>query len=181
LLWREIGRCGPGSLRRLGYSRYTVLCRCDCCHTCADPGYTTKQDIAELTAFGTQILPVVPAIVVLTVCPEWPTYNSSRTAHILTVAVGALVVFIPLRLFLLELMPNGSDVYGETTTFGTRREWTLLLVGVAVYLCDFWPVVRKAIGPMHLPDFLIAYAVLGAPLGFARRLKKSIQNAQADE
>jgi hypothetical protein len=127
------------------------------------------------------ILPVVLAIVVLTVCPEWPTYNSSRTAHILTVAVGALVVFIPLRLFLLELMPNGSDVYGETTTFGTRREWTLLLVGVAVYLCDFWPVVRKAIGPMHLPDFLIAYAVLGAPLGFARRLKKSIQNAQADE
>jgi hypothetical protein len=127
------------------------------------------------------ILPVVIAIVVLTVCPEWPTYSSSRTAHILTVAVGALVVFIPLRLFLLELMPNGSDVYGETTTFGTRREWTLLLVGVAVYLCDFWPVVRKAIGPMHLPDFLIAYAVLGAPLGFARRLKNSMQNAQVDE
>jgi hypothetical protein len=127
------------------------------------------------------ILPVVIAIVVLTVCPEWPTYSSSRTAHILTVAVGALVVFIPLRLFLPGLVLNGSDVYGETTTFGTRREWTLILVGVAVQLCDFWPTVRKAIGPMHLPGFLIAYAVLGAPLGFAKSLKNSMRNAHADE
>jgi hypothetical protein len=130
------------------------------------------------------ILPVVVAIVVLTVCPEWPTYSPSRTAHILTVAVGALVVFIPLRLFLPELVLNGSDAYGETTTFGTRREWTLLLVGVAVQLFDFWPAARKAIGPighMHLAGFLIAYALLGAPLGFARSWKNLTQNAHADK
>jgi hypothetical protein len=127
------------------------------------------------------ILIVMVATVALTICPEWPIDSPSRTAHILTVALGALVVFIPLRLFLPELVLNGSDVYGETTTFGTRREWTLLLVGVAVQLCDFWPTVRKAIGPMHLPGFLIAYAVLGAPLGFARSLKNSMQNAHADK
>ena len=34
------------------------------------------------------ILPVVIAIVVLTVCPEWPTYSSSRTAHILPLLLG---------------------------------------------------------------------------------------------
>jgi hypothetical protein len=33
-------------------------------------------------------LPVVIAIVVLAMCPEWPIYSSSTTAHILTVALG---------------------------------------------------------------------------------------------
>jgi hypothetical protein len=125
-------------------------------------------------------LPVVVSIVVLIICPEWPIYSSSITAHILTVAVGALVVFIPLRLFLPELALHGSDVHGETTIFGTRREWTLLLVGVAVQLFDFWPAARKAVGPighMHLASFLIAYALLGAPLGFAGSLKNSMRNA----
>jgi hypothetical protein len=101
-------------------------------------------------------LPVAVSILVLILCPEWPIYSSSITAHILTVAVGALVVLIPLRLFLPELVLHGSDVYGETTTFGTRREWTLLLVGVAVQLFDFWPAAGKAIGPigrMHLASF----------------------------
>jgi hypothetical protein len=82
------------------------------------------------------ILPVVIAIVVLTVCPEWPTYSPSRTAHILTVALGALVVFIPMRLLLPEIVLNGSDGHRETTTFGTAREWTLLLGAVAVVLFE---------------------------------------------
>jgi hypothetical protein len=129
------------------------------------------------------ILPVVIAILVLMVCPEWPTYSSSRTAHILTVAVGALVIFIPLRLFLPALVLQGSNAHGETTTFGTGREWTLLLSGVALQLCDFWPAAGKAIGPighMHLASFLIAYAVLGRPLGFAGSWKNSMQRARGE-
>jgi hypothetical protein len=124
------------------------------------------------------IVPVVVAIVVLTVCPEWPTYSPSRTAHILTVALGALVVFIPMRLLLPEIVLNGSDVHRETTTFGTAREWTLLLVGVAVVLFVLSGIFR------HVPIFVfdiahlfIAYALLGALLGFAGRPKNSIQNA----
>ena len=98
------------------------------------------------------ILPVVIAIVVLTVCPEWPIDSPSRTAHILTVALGALVVFIPMRLLLPEIVLNGSDGHRETTTFGTAREWTLLLVGVAVVLFGFFrhiPILVSASPPFH--------------------------------
>jgi hypothetical protein len=151
--------------------------------------FVTQRDKLSLSSlrWTHTALPVVVSIVVLTICPEWPIYSSSITAHILTVAVGALVVFIPLRLFLPEIVLNGSDVDRESTTFGTRREWTLLLVGVAVQLFDFWPAwpaARKAIGPighMHFAGFLIAYALLGAPLGVAGRLKNSIRNAHADK
>jgi hypothetical protein len=125
------------------------------------------------------ILPVVIAIVGLTVCPEWPTYSPSRTAHILTVALGALVVFIPIRLLLPEIVLNRSDVHRETTTFGTAREWTLLLGGVAVVLFGFF---------RHVPSFVdrlvmlfIAYALLGALLGFAGGPKNSMEDTHADK
>jgi hypothetical protein len=125
------------------------------------------------------ILPVLVAMVALTICPEWPIYNSSTTAHILTVTLGALVVFIPMRLFLPEIVLNGSDVHRETKTFGTAREWTLLLVGVAVVLFRYWlhlPIVVERIA-----EIFIAYAVLGAPLGFAGSPKNSMQDAHADK
>jgi hypothetical protein len=101
----------------------------------------------------------VIAIVVLTVCPEWPTYSSSRTAHILTVALGALVVFIPMRLLLPQIVLNGSDVHRESTTFGTAREWTLLLGGVAVVLFVFFRHVPIFVD--RLADLSIAYALTG--------------------
>jgi hypothetical protein len=134
-------------------------------------------------------LPVAVSILILIICPEWPNYSSSITAHILTVVVGALVVFIPLRLFLPELVLNGSYAYGETTRFGTRREWIFLVAEIAVHQFVFWPGISKASGPLgHLPRvvfeiavILIAYSVLGAPLGFARSLNDSPQSAHADK
>jgi hypothetical protein len=46
------------------------------------------------------------AILLLIFCPEWPSDNSSTTAHILTVVLGALVVFVPMR-FLLPVRISG--------------------------------------------------------------------------
>jgi hypothetical protein len=114
------------------------------------------------------VLSVVVAILALAVCPEWPIYNSSKTAHLLTVALGALVVFIPMRLFVPEVVLNRSDAHRETTGFGPAREWASLVCGVGVVLFVFWlhgPIVVERIA-----ELFIAYAVLGAPLGFAGRL-----------
>jgi hypothetical protein len=125
------------------------------------------------------VLPVMVAIVVLAVCPEWPIYNSSTTAHFLTVVLGALVVFIPMRLFLPEVVLNRSDAHRETTTFGTAREWTSLVGGVVVVLFRYWlhlPIVIERIA-----ELFIAYAVLGAPLGFAGSPKNLMQDARADK
>jgi hypothetical protein len=126
------------------------------------------------------VLPVVFAIVALTVCPEWPIYNSSRTANILTVALGALVVLIPMRLSLPELVLKRSDVHDERITFGTAREWASLVGGVVVMLFGFWPQLHVPIAVDRIGDLFIAYAALGAPLGFAGRLKNSMLNAHAD-
>lgn len=120
-------------------------------------------------------LPVVIAIVALAVCPEYPTYSSSTTAHILTVAVGGLAFLIPMRLLLAEIVLSGSGV-GERPAFGTAREWVSLMGGVVAMLLAFWrplehthiPIVVAVVG-----QFLIAYAVLGAPLGFAESPENS--------
>ena len=127
------------------------------------------------------ILPVVIAMVVLAMCPEWPIDNPSRTAHILTVALGALVVFIPMRLFLSEIVlhgPDGSGGYFETTTFGIARECALLLLGVAVVLIGFFRHIPILVD--RLAMLLIPYALLGALLGYAGSSKNSTRTAQAD-
>ena len=124
------------------------------------------------------ILPVVVAIVVLAICPEWPSYSPSRTAHILTVAVGALVVFIPMRLLVAEIVLKGSDGHPKTATFGTARPWTLLQCGIVVVLFGFFRHVP--IGVVDLAQLFIAYALLGVPLGFAGMLKNFMQNARAE-
>jgi len=123
--------------------------------------------------------PVVAAILILAVCPEWPTYSSSTTAHILTVALGAVVVMIPIRLLLIELVPNGQDVQQEATTFLTAREWTLLLIGLIAVLFSFFRHIPIALD--EIAELLIACALLGAPLGIAGNPKNSIQNAHAEK
>lgn len=127
-------------------------------------------------------LPVVVAIVILAICPEWPIDIPSRTAHILTVALGALVVFIPMRLFLSQIVVHGSDesdVLRETTTFGTAREWTLLLLAVAVVLFGFFRHIPILVD--RLAMLLIAYALLGTLLGFAGSPEIATRNAHADK
>lgn len=126
------------------------------------------------------ISPVAVAIVGLAICPEWPIDSPSRTAHILTVALGALVVFIPMRLFLSQIVLRGSDksdVQRETTNLGTARDWSLLLLGIAVVLFGFFRHIPGLLfGVGHL---VIAYAFLGALLGFAGSPKNPIRAAQA--
>jgi hypothetical protein len=130
------------------------------------------------------------AIVVLAMCPEWPIYSSSTTAHILTVALGGLVLLVPMRLLVLEIVLSGSDVPREAAAFGTAREWMSLMGGIIVILLVLWPAATKTgrlWGHIHIPmvvfkiaHLFVAYAVLGAPLGFAGRLKNSVQNARAE-
>ena len=124
------------------------------------------------------ILPVVVALVALTICPEWPTYSPSRTAHILTVALGALVVFIPMCLALPKIVLNGSDVNHEKTTLGTALEWALLLCGILVVLFGFFQHVP--ILGAYVAKFFVAYALLGRLLGFTGGMKNSMQNAHSD-
>jgi hypothetical protein len=125
------------------------------------------------------ILIVMVAMIALTICPEWPIDSPSRTAHILTVALGALVVFIPLRLLLSEIVLKGSDGHRETTTFGTAREWTLLLGGIAVVLFGFFRHIPILV--FDLGHLVIAYALLGALLGFAGSPKNVTRNAHVDK
>jgi hypothetical protein len=139
--------------------------------------HRTKISLSSLRWTRT-IVPIVVALVALSICPEWPTYSPSRTAHILTVAFGALAVFIPMRLLLHEIVLNGSDVGHEKSTFGTAREWALLLIGILVVLFGFFrhvPILGADIAQLS-----IAYALLGPPLGFAGGMKNSMQNAHCD-
>ncbi len=134
----------------------------------------TQRNRISLTSlrWTRSILPVVIAVVVLSVCPEWPTYSPSRTAHILTVALGALVVFIPMRLLLPEIVLNGSDDDRGTVTFGTAHELTLLVGAVAVVLLSFFRHVPIFAG--NLAMLFITYALLGTVLGFAGRTKSQV-------
>ena len=80
-----------------------------------------------------------------------------------------------MRLLLPEIVLIGPDGHRETTTFGTAREWTLLLGPVAVVLFGVFWHVPIFVG--YLAMLFITYALLGALLGFAGRMKNSMQNA----
>lgn len=120
------------------------------------------------------------AIAVLIFCPEWPIDNNSTTAHILTVAIGALVLLVPMRLLLPELVPYRSDGHRESSVASAAREWMSLVAGVLMGAFGFWVNARNSGGAlrhMHLAvvvlaiaGLLVAYSFLGAPLGFAGSL-----------
>lgn len=80
------------------------------------------------------------AILLLIFCPEWPSDNSSTTTHILTVVLGALVVFVPMRFLLPVFVPHESDeVHSGTALFSTTSEWCALLVGVQMAVSSSFP------------------------------------------
>lgn len=127
-------------------------------------------------------LALVLAILLLVFCPEWPSDNSSTTAHILTVVLGALVVFVPMRFLLPVLVPYESDeVHSGAALFSTASEWCSLLVGVLMGALGFWADTLKWAGALRyvrhvlaIAPLLVAYAFLGEPLGFLpRRAKRS--------
>jgi hypothetical protein len=128
------------------------------------------------------------AILVLIFCPEWPSDNSPTTAHILTVVLGALVVFVPMRLLLPVLVPYKSDeVHSEAAPFSTASEWCALLVGVLMGAFGFWADTHKWTGTprcvrhvLAIAPLLIAYAFLGEPLGFVpRKAKRSDRSPES--
>jgi hypothetical protein len=118
------------------------------------------------------------ATLVLFVCPEWDIDYSSETAHILTVALGALVLLIPMRVLLPVLVPyDTKGGQSDRVFFSTPREWSPLVIGIVMSALAFWSQSHK-LGPYVRPKLisglaggvLIAYAFLAEPLGLRPRV-----------
>lgn len=106
------------------------------------------------------------AIMTLVACPD--TWRSTA-AHVFTVTLGALVLFLPMRLLLVEIVPTGYS--GSENAFGAiRREWTLLMSGVLLGAFGFWAEAMKlgtvAGSSLVSAVLLVAYLCVAAPLGF---------------
>ena len=63
---------------------------------------------------------------------------SSQTAHILTVALGAIVVLIPMRFLLPVLVPRESHDSVSETLFSTASEMIAFWLGVLMVAFSFW-------------------------------------------
>jgi hypothetical protein len=124
------------------------------------------------------ILPVVFALVALAFCPEWPTYSPSITAHILTVAVGAFVVFVPMRVLLSQIVLRKPHDHYKKSGTGHLQSTMLLLSGVAVALFAFFRHIPFAV--IDVAELFIAYGILGKPLGFDRWREGPIQTADTE-
>jgi hypothetical protein len=106
----------------------------------------------------------------LAISPEWDLDFSSQTAHILTVALGAIVVLIPMRFLLPVLVPRESHESVSETLFFTASETIAFSLGVLMVSFFFW---ESSVGAMtrarrdlfSIAPLLIAYAFLGQPLG----------------
>jgi len=115
---------------------------------------------------------------VLDVCPEWDIDYSSETAHILTVALGALVLLIPMRVLLPMLVPyETKDGQSDRVFFSTPHAWSALIAGMVMSTFAFWSQSYK-LGPYVHPKLisglaegvLIAYSFLAEPLGLRQRV-----------
>ena len=132
---------------------------------------TLPQDAS--TRWKRVALALAAPILLLVLCPEYPSDNSSQTAHILTVALGALVVFVPIRILLPVLVPfEPNQEYKGRKLFGTASEWSAFLVGILMFAFGFWADTHRWTGTlryMHpfitIAPFLVAYALLGKTLG----------------
>lgn len=130
----------------------------------------------------------VLAIVVLAAYPEQLIHRT--TTHLLTVVVGAIVLFAPIRPLLNALVPYKSDqgrmekipARGQFLTAGQR--WGMAaLAGALIGACAFLGEIGESSGavPLNslafvasvfvglgLAGLLIAYAFLREPLGLGR-------------
>ena len=118
-------------------------------------------------------LVTVLVIAFLSVCPEWPIYSGSVTAHVLTVACGAMVVLVPMRFLVSEM---GTDPNVRIAPSLTRGEWVVVTAGVFFGAIGFWSTTsteQRMFPHLGLPAtvvaaLLLAYAFLGRPLGLLR-------------
>ena len=117
------------------------------------------------------------AIISLVICPEWPIYSASETAHVLTVTLGALVLFVPMRILVVEFVPHRS---GEGGQDGSHLS-AVLTIGALLGAFGFWAetaklgtAVRHISGPvLVLAVLTLAYASLATPLGFTFSRKQA--------
>src|SRR5262249_36288521 len=112
------------------------------------------------------------AILSLLICPAWPTDLNSEAAHIGTVTLGALVLFVPMRFLVAELVPYASEEDGEIRA--PKKSPAMLICGLAFGAFGFWAetmelgtALRHVAGvALVLAATLVGYASLAAPLGF---------------
>ena len=122
------------------------------------------------------ILACLLAFAVLVFCPEYDIDISSETAHILTVIVGGLVVFVPMGYLLPVLVPYESGERDNSGPFlNTSTEQVALLIGILLGVFLFWVDAHRAgsarpllpilkfVGPVM--GLLIAYAFFAEQLG----------------
>lgn len=128
------------------------------------------------------------AILLLAVYPE--RLIEGTATHLLTVVVGALILFVPMRPLLTVLVPyEASSAVGEATagkrSFARRNAWGIvLLIGAILGAFFFAGEMSEGAGGMSIrriafvgavfvglsaTGLAIAYAFLGIPLGLGRR------------
>jgi hypothetical protein len=122
------------------------------------------------------VLACLLALATLGFCPEYDIDIGSETAHILTVIVGGLVVFVPIGYLLPVLVPyqsGGRD--GEKAFFNTSSGRGALLIGIVLGTVLFWIDAHRAgampsllpllkfVGPIM--GLLIVYAFFAEQLG----------------
>lgn len=134
------------------------------------------------------VVAAAPAIAVLIVCPEWPFDVSTPTAHILTVAAGATILFFFLRLLVCELVPGTETDRKQKWLITSRWSGGFLLGGILLGALGFWVDAHRASDPfrhLHLAPLtvalgglLLAAGALGEPLGFVKsRSDRALQNS----
>jgi hypothetical protein len=124
------------------------------------------------------------AIVSLVICPAWPTDRNSEIAHIGTVTLGALVLFVPMRFLVAELVPFATEEDGEIRA--PKHSPALLICGLAFGAFGFWAetmelgtAVRHVAGvALVVAATLVGYASLAAPLGFVVNRNRTIERVR---
>ncbi len=116
-------------------------------------------------------------IAMLAFCPEWPFDNATPTAQMLTVAAGALVVFLPVRILVRALVPSPAADGKPAWLAGSN--WGFLLAGVLAGAVGFWSDMRHVSGSLRhlhpaalavaIAGLLLAFGFLGEPLGLRPR------------
>lgn len=128
------------------------------------------------------------AVLLLAVYPE--RLIEGTATHLLTVVVGALILFVPMRPLLTVLVPyEASSGMGEATagkqSFALRNAWGIvLLIGAILGAFFFAGEMSEGAGGMSVrriafvaavfiglstAGLAIAYTFLGIPLGLGRR------------
>ena len=123
------------------------------------------------------IVTVSGVLVVLALYPE--RWIDVTITHLLTVVIGAILLFAPMRPLLTALVPSGKDVPPAQKRWGA-----VLSIGAAVGAFAFIGEMSEGTGHpplrqlflvasvfigLSVAGLLVAYLFLGVPLGFARK------------